>query len=298
MGASHKLRAINRILIVLLNLGLAACSAAAPSPISEAPPGRATPTVAPQGLPTVARALATSAIMLSGTPAPMPPTTVPLATADSVPTPLPTHATADATATPGPASVPTGAGNALRQAAANMRALKSFHMDTTVTAAGQIATQTFDIDVEKQKLRLEARGPGEQVNIIVIGNDSWTSTDGGKTYRADPASESKAEGFGPLIDEWRIGDMLGVATAPSAIKAGMPPMEAIDGVETNHYVIDNKDFAGVGLGTAGTMEFWITPQSNPTVRQERMTILVGGAATISTTRWSKFNEDFAITAPQ
>jgi hypothetical protein len=179
-----------------------------------------------------------------------------------------------------------------------MRELKSFRMDTIVASAEQIATQTFDIDVEKQELRLEARGPGEQVNIIVVGKDSWTSTDGGKTYSADAASESKAEGFRPLIDEWRTGDITGVATAPRAIKDGTPPMVTIDGVETKHYVIDNKDFAGVGLGTAGTVEFWITPGSNPTVRQEKTTIFVGAVATISTTKWSKFNEDFAISVPK
>jgi hypothetical protein len=179
-----------------------------------------------------------------------------------------------------------------------MRGLKSFHMDITVASAEHIATQTLDIDVEKQKLQLEAHGPGEQVNIIVVRNDSWTSTDGGKTYSADPASESKAQGFRPLIDEWRTGDITGVATAPGAIKAGTPPMEAIDGVETNHYVIDNKDFAGVGPGTEGTVEFWITPGSNPTVCQEKTTIFVGGVATISTTKWSKFNEDFAISVPK
>jgi hypothetical protein len=298
MGASHKLRAINRVLIVLLNLSLTACSTAAPIPISSATPGRTTPTLKPQGLPTVARAtrdLRDNAIQRPG---PRPPTIVPVTAPDPVPTNPPTLATAAVTSTPDPASASNGAAHALRQAAANMRELKSFHMDTTVAAAGHIATQAFDIDVQKQQLRLEARGPGEQVNIIVIGNRSWTSTDGAKTYRTDPAQESKAEGFKPLINEWRTSDITGQATVPSAIKTGTPPTEVIDGVATNHYVIDNKDFAGVGLVTAGTVEFWITPGSNPTVRQEKTTIFVGGVATLSTTKWSKFNEDFAISVPK
>jgi hypothetical protein len=226
----------------------------------------------------------------------------------------------------------------LKKAMANMNALNSFHMEVekqvdglagkTMTDMEQMGysgppyyTITATVDLEKSKrtesgieqMVIEYTGlsldPKQNLdwNIIVTGGDWYESTDGGKSWSI---SDSEAPGYlaASLLNEWgwdkeSISQFDKALDNGLVLKDGSPRIETLDGVSTRHMVSDKE------------IQFWVSTDSLPTVRQIRSEGTLPPASMTPTPgskkgseeyealsfkyawKWSRFNEDFANVNP-
>lgn len=196
----------------------------------------------------------------------------------------------------GGSSSSSGKSNAdlLKEAAANISTLKSYHLDMDVSQGGFPIKMNGDFDVAGDRSSLGMTINGKTNYLVKIGTDGYMSLDEGKTYQPSSLNMSFKlwEGLKPEdIDK-----------AKDALKDGTPASETLDGVETRHITANGKDFptltSGVGSGPIdGTMEFWVSTDAHPLVRQMKVDGKSGDDAVTGTIKWSKFDEKVSIEAP-
>lgn len=196
----------------------------------------------------------------------------------------------------GPAA-PAALSNAdlLKQAVANMDAAKTYHMTADITSSGQTVKLDGDIDRGADNVKLSMSMAGQSVDVIKVGSDYFSSSDGGKTYtKSDASSVPDLSSFYTMWSTIKPGD---VDKAKDALKDGTPPTEQIDGADTKHMTGTNKDLSAFVASTAGsedgTLDFWISTDAKPTVRQMKIT----STQTNGTFKWTKIDAPVNITAP-
>ncbi len=304
MNTGTQRRIAGLTLGMMMSVSLAACG----GDVATAVP-TAVPTTVVVATDTAAPPAATA------TTAPAPPTVVPTVMAVATDTAAPPAATAttamvaptDTVAMAAPTATTAAAGNGggggvtasgnaglLQQATAGMRDLKSYRMEITSEVGGQKSQTTADIDVANKGLKMTSVAAGYSTVVIVIGDKSWVSADGGKTYTASPGGAAMAQSMAGFTNMWQTTGTSATATTDAGIKEGSPATEQIDGTDTKHLVVDNSAF---GAATAGSAEMWIATGANPTIRQMKSTVTTAGQTAKSTIKWSKFNEDLGIKPP-
>lgn len=206
----------------------------------------------------------------------------------------------NATATTAMAAQPTtgtGTGNSsdalalLKDSAAAMKNVKTFHIKLAVDAAG--ATNNIEGDMQlPDRMRLTAVAGGQTIQIIVVGGSSYTQIPGGgDSYIEGPFDSSLLT----TTDTTAVGDF-----AQSATVVGD---ETIDGASTTHvkfsYDADKAAQAALeALGTPTTAtsdlgmadaEMWIEKGTNY-IRQFKVTSTTAGTTSTTTVNYSKLNE--------
>ncbi len=290
---------------LLVSMSLAACGgdAATSTAVPAAVPTATTVAAAPTDTTASAAPTATAAMVApTATTAPAAPTdtamvaptatTAPAAPTDTAMSAAPTATTATSGGTGG---VPlSGDAGLLQQAVAGMRDLKSYHMDIASEVGGQKTQTGVDVDVANKGVKMTSTVGAYSSVVLVIGDKSWISADGGKTYTVSPTGASMGSAFDGFINMWKNSSMGGAGTPIPDIKAGTPATEQIDGTDTKHLTLDSKAFSGT---TGGTVDMWVTTGAQPRIRQMKSAVTASGQAVTSTIKWSKFDEDLGIKAP-
>src|SRR3954452_12742537 len=70
----------------------------------------------------------------------------------------------------------------LKEAAANMKAAKSYTLNADVNQAGQAVKMNGQIDVGNKNMKLDMDNAGQKISMISIGDKVFLSMDGGTTY--------------------------------------------------------------------------------------------------------------------
>src|SRR4051812_46836771 len=76
----------------------------------------------------------------------------------------------------------------LKDAVANMKAAKTYHMDVDVSQSGQEAKINGDIDVGANNYNLSLGSAGRTLDVIKVGDNYFQSADGGTTFTKSDAS--------------------------------------------------------------------------------------------------------------
>lgn len=192
----------------------------------------------------------------------------------------------------------------LKEAAANMKAAKSYAMTADSASAGQSVKINGMIDIANNSTKLDIDASGQKVSVITIGSDVYLSTDGGTTYtNAGAAGSSVTEGFSSFTKMWDTFQADQVDKVKDALKDGSPATEKIDGVDCRHITGNAKDLSALSnlsgnpsASTDGTLELWVSIDK-PYVRQMKIDGTSGGQPVKGTLTWSKFDEKFDIKAP-
>ncbi|MDQ3929013.1 MAG: LppX_LprAFG lipoprotein [Chloroflexota bacterium] len=205
----------------------------------------------------------------------------------------------------GPTATPTtpAMSNAdlLKAAAANMKAAKSYHIDADIDQAGTQVKMVGDIDITGNNAELNMNTQGQEVHVIVIGEDAYVATGGGTDYQKAPASALNLESF---INIWNNFKPEDVDKAGAALKDATPATETIDGVATKHITGDAKELSALttqgssATSQEGTVDLWISTDATPYIYQMRINGTSDGNAIDGTFKWNKFNETFDIKAPE
>ena len=189
----------------------------------------------------------------------------------------------------------------LKAAAANMKAAKSYHIDAAIDQAGTQVSMVGNIDITNDTADLNMTTAGQEVDVIVIGEDAYVATGGGTEYQKAPASALNLDSF---INIWNNFKPEDVDRAGAALKDATPPTETIDGVPTRHITGDAKELSALttqgssATSQEGTVELWISTDDTPYIYQMRINGTSDGTAIDGTFKWSQFNETFDITAPE
>jgi hypothetical protein len=188
----------------------------------------------------------------------------------------------------------------LKDAAANMKAAKSYHLLVNASQAGQEVKIDGDIDMGNNKSKLAMAAAGQNINVISIGSDTYASTDGGKTFTKTPAGTDMGMGnFTKLWDNFKPEE---IDKAKDALKDGSPKDETLGSDATRHMTANTKDLASLAPSgssgtTDGTIDMWVTTGSTPTVRKMQIKGTDKGAEVNATLEWTDINKSFAIDAP-
>ncbi len=86
---------------------------------------------------------------------------------------------------PAPITAPAptvGPADLLKQAATNMRAAKSYHIDVDATTAGTHGTLSADLDLAKYNFKISTSTSGHDIQAIMVGSNAYLSSDGGQTF--------------------------------------------------------------------------------------------------------------------
>src|SRR4051812_1893169 len=189
----------------------------------------------------------------------------------------------------------------LKEAAANMKAAKSYTLNADVTQADQAVKMNGQIDVANKNTKMDMEASGQKISLISVGDKVFLSMDGGTTYSdAGDAGASMTEGFGTFTSMWDSFKPDQIDKAKDALKDGSPATEKINGVDTKHITTNAKDLTvlGAGGGTEeGTLDLWISTDATPYVRQMKIDATSGGQPIKGTFTWDKFNDNFDIKAP-
>lgn len=182
----------------------------------------------------------------------------------------------------------------LKEAIANMNALKSYHLDIDVNQGGAPVKMNGDFDIANDRASLGMNFGVKTNYMIRIGNDSYTSLDDGKTYQNSQLKMS--------FKLWEGVKPEDIDKVKDALKDGAPPTEKLDGVETRHIIANGKDFPSLNTGIAssaieGTVELWVSTDARPSMRQMKIDGKSNGDPVTGTLKWSKFDEKFSIEAP-
>jgi outer membrane lipoprotein-sorting protein len=179
----------------------------------------------------------------------------------------------------------------LKDSAAAMKNVKTFHIKLAVDASD--ATTNIEGDMQlPDMMRLSATVGGQTIQIIVIGGHSYTQIPGGgDSYIEGPFDSSLLT----ATDASAVGDF-----AQSATVVGD---ETIDGVNTTHvkFSYDADKAAQAALEAMGTpttatndlgmanAEMWIEKDTNY-IRQFKVTSTTAGATSTTTVNYSNLNE--------
>jgi hypothetical protein len=191
----------------------------------------------------------------------------------------------------------------LKDAVANMKAAKTYHMDADLMSQGQTVTLNGDVDLATNNVKLSMNAAGQAVDIVKVGSDTYQSMDGGKTYTK--GSADAVPDLSSFTGMWASLKPEDIDKAKDALKDGTPATEKVDGADTKHMTGNAKDLsalsssAGAGAaGTEGTIDFWVTTDAKPTVRQMKFAGKdTSGTETNGTFKWTKVDEPMNITAP-
>jgi hypothetical protein len=184
----------------------------------------------------------------------------------------------------------------LKEAVANMKAAKTYHINADLTSSGQPVKMDGDIDQGSKSYKLNMSAAGQSIDMIQVGTDSYLSMDGGKTYTKSPAGG--AADFSGFTGMWDTINPADIDKAKDALKDGSPATEQIDGTDTKHMTGNAKDLSTLAGSTGdtaqdGTIDIWVTTGDKPTVRQMKIT----STDTNGTLKWTKIDEPVTITAP-
>lgn len=188
----------------------------------------------------------------------------------------------------------------LKEAATNMKAAKSYHLDADITQDTTAVKMNGDIDVATKNMMLGMDADGQKVDMIMADGKLYMSMDEGANYTEGDAS--MASGFDSFTNMWDSFKPEEVDKAKDALKDGTPATETIDGVATKHITANAKDLAILGSSggtstTDGTIELWISTDAKPYIRQMRIDGTSEGKPIKGLLKWSKFDEKFDIKAP-
>src|SRR5436189_1120852 len=70
----------------------------------------------------------------------------------------------------------------LKEAAANMKAAKSYTLNADVTQGDQAVKMNGPIDIANKNMKLDMDSAGQKISMISIGDKVYLSMDGGTTY--------------------------------------------------------------------------------------------------------------------
>jgi len=190
----------------------------------------------------------------------------------------------------------------LKEAAANMKAAKSYELNADVDQSGQAVKMNGQIDIANKNSKMDVDASGQKVSVVSVGDKVFLSIDGGTTYSdAGAAGASMTEGFSAFTGMWDSFNSDQIDKAKDAIKDGNPATEKINGVDTKHITVDAKDLTLIGAGGSadeqGTLDLWLSTDATPYVRQLKIDATSGGQPVKGTFTWDKFNETFDIKAP-
>jgi LppX_LprAFG lipoprotein len=205
--------------------------------------------------------------------------------------------------TGGGASATMSNADLLKAAATNMKNAKSYHLDLSGTAAGQTISMNGDIDVAGNKSNLTIAAAGMNISAVTIVSDTYLSTDGGKTFTKTDPSSNPVSGLGSFTKMWDSFKPADIDKAASALKDASPANDTIDGATTKHITANAQDLsslssaAGSGGVMTGTIDIWVSTDTNPTVRQMKVNGTSSGQAINFNMKWSNINQPVTITAP-
>lgn len=188
----------------------------------------------------------------------------------------------------------------LKEAAANMKAAKSYHLEVTANMAGQDVKMNGDIDVANNKSKLDMSAAGQSIKMIAIGSDTYMSMDGGTTYTKSPSSGGLGiESFTKMWDSFKPEE---VDQAKDAIKDGSPKDETIGSDATRHMTANTKDLGSLsgasgGSSTDAVVDIWVTTSAKPTVRKLKMVGTSDGKDMTAEIQWSNVDQSVTIEAP-
>ena len=205
----------------------------------------------------------------------------------------------------GPTATPTtpAMSNAdlLKAAAANMKEAKSYHIEVDVDQAGNQVKMAGNVDVANNNADLTMTMQKQEIHAIVVGEDAYVATGGGTNFQKAPASMLQLESFTGMWNNFKPED---IDRAAAALKDGTPPTETIDGVTTRHITGDAKELSALttqgssATQQEGTVDLWISTDDEPYIYQMRIDGTSDGNAVKGTFKWSQFNEEFDIKAPE
>jgi len=190
----------------------------------------------------------------------------------------------------------------LKEAAANMKAAKSYTLNADINQAGQAVKLNGDLDIANKNSKLDIEASGQKISVVTVGNDVYLSTDGGTTFmNAGAQGSSITSGFAGFTDMWNTFQPDQVDKVKDSLKDGSPATEKINGVDTKHITANAKDLSAMGTsagGTAtdGTVDLWISTDK-PYIRQMKLNGTQDGQAVTGTLMWDKFDQPFDIKAP-
>ena len=189
----------------------------------------------------------------------------------------------------------------LKDAVANMKVAKTYHIEADITSSGQHVTLSGDMDVVGKNLKLSMNAAGQAMDVVKVGADTYSSLDGGKTYtKAGAAAVPDLSSFTSMWDSIKPED---VDKAKDGLKDGTPPTEKIGDADTKHITGNGKDLSQL-MATSdpnaqdSTIDFWITTDAKPTIRQMKFSGKdAKGSETSGTFKWSNIDGPMNITAP-
>jgi hypothetical protein len=205
------------------------------------------------------------------------------------------------TACGGGAGSVAGKSNAelLKAAVANMKAAKSYHMSADIQQGEESVQFEGDIDIANKRMKLDMTAGGHSISMIQIDDKAYLSLDGGVYYPEPPSGE--ASDFDSLVKMWEDISPEDIDKAKDALKDGTPATEQIDGVQTKHITGNAKDLQALSGEfvevTDGTIDFWVTTDANPTIRQMSFQGKSDDKDMKALFKWSKINEDMQIEPP-
>ena len=188
----------------------------------------------------------------------------------------------------------------LKEAAANMKTAKTYHLLVNGNMGGQDVKLDGDIDVANNKSKLNASAAGQNISMVSIGSDSYLSMDGGTTWTKSPTGGSTGmESFTKLWDSFKPEE---IDANKDAIKDGTPKEEKVGSDDTRHMTANMADLKSLGAAsgsstTEGNMDMWITTSGKPTVRKLQMVGKSNGQDMNATIEWSGVDQPVTIEAP-
>lgn len=192
----------------------------------------------------------------------------------------------------------------LKEAAANMKAATSYHLDANVEQDGQAIKLVGDIDIAKKNLKLDVEASGQKISVVTVDGKSYLSMDGGTTYTESTDASSITSGLSGFTGMWDSFKAEDVDKAKDALKDGTPATEKIEGVDSKHITADAKQLSVLNASgtegsapTEGTLELWLGPTDKPFIRQMKIDGTQDSKPIKGTLTWSKINEPMTITAP-
>jgi hypothetical protein len=194
----------------------------------------------------------------------------------------------------------------LKDAAKNMRELKSYTIDAKIETQGMNIVMKADLeglDGNEKKSRMDMDALGIKAQIITIGDKAYMSTDAGANFTDASGQSAQMTGsIDSLANMWDSLTDAEIDKAKDQLKDGSPATETIDGTPTKHITGDLKALSALGAATGGganegTMDLWITTDGTNYVRRMAIDSTQSGQAVKGTIDWMNFNKGFDIKAP-
>ncbi len=191
----------------------------------------------------------------------------------------------------------------IKQAAANMAALRSYHVDLEAIVNNDQRFVRGDFDVANNRSRVTmSLSPGATL-VVSADNTTYFSSDEGKTFIETADKKYYLQGLYEAQSLLQFSHMWNSSNINKLwnIREADPASELIDGVLTRHFTANVKDAPGIdvsGWGSMeGTVDIWVTTGDNPTVRQIKASSTEPPSFTVATIKWNYLNHALDIQAP-